>query len=82
MVVSDADGTLLWLEGAPQVRLAAANSMNFAVGALWLLGRTFLLLFASVLLAIPLRSLAGLGIVAIGVPIYYFWRNRNLVSGH
>ena len=35
MVVSDADGTLLWLEGAPQVRLAAANSMNFAVGALW-----------------------------------------------
>ena len=35
MVVSDADGTLLWLEGAPRVRLAAANSMNFAVGALW-----------------------------------------------
>ena len=35
MVISDADGTLLWLEGAPQVRLAAANSMNFAVGALW-----------------------------------------------
>lgn len=29
----------------------------------------------------PLRSLAGLGIVAIGVPIYYLWRNRNLVSG-
>lgn len=35
MVISDADGTLLWLEGAPSVRLAAANSMNFAVGALW-----------------------------------------------
>jgi hypothetical protein len=35
MVIGDADGTLLWLEGAPQVRLAAANSMNFAVGALW-----------------------------------------------
>jgi hypothetical protein len=35
MVVSDADGTLLWLEGAPRVRLAAANSMNFAIGALW-----------------------------------------------
>jgi hypothetical protein len=35
MVVSDADGTLLWLEGSPRVRLAAANSMNFAVGALW-----------------------------------------------
>jgi len=35
MVISDADGTLLWLEGSPSVRLAAANSMNFAVGALW-----------------------------------------------
>ena len=35
MVICDADGTLLWLEGAPSVRLAAANSMNFAVGALW-----------------------------------------------
>ena len=35
LVMSDADGTLLWLEGAPGVRLAAANSMNFAVGALW-----------------------------------------------
>jgi len=35
MVVSDADGTLLWLEGAARVRLSAANSMNFAVGALW-----------------------------------------------
>src|SRR4051794_258636 len=35
MVISDADGTLLWLEGASSVRLAAANSMNFAVGALW-----------------------------------------------
>src|SRR3954451_21156322 len=35
MVISDADGTLLWLEGSAAVRLAAANSMNFAVGALW-----------------------------------------------
>src|SRR3954463_653629 len=35
MVVSDADGTLLWLQGAPQGRLAAAKTMNFAVGALW-----------------------------------------------
>src|SRR4051794_24630189 len=35
MVISDADGTLLWLEGAPSVRLAAANSMNFSIGALW-----------------------------------------------
>ena len=39
MVICDADGTLLWLEGAPRVRLAAANSMNFAVGALWSEGR-------------------------------------------
>ncbi|HVA00800.1 MAG TPA: amino acid permease [Terriglobia bacterium] len=30
----------------------------------------------------PMRSLAGLGIVAIGIPIYYFWRNRSRVSGH
>jgi len=35
MVVSDADGTLLWLEGAASVRLRAANSMNFSVGSLW-----------------------------------------------
>ena len=35
MVISDADGTLLWLEGAANVRLSAANSMNFSVGALW-----------------------------------------------
>ena len=35
MVISDADGTLLWLEGAPHVRLSAANSMNFSIGALW-----------------------------------------------
>jgi hypothetical protein len=35
MVVSDADGTLLWLEGAPSVRLAASDSMNFSIGALW-----------------------------------------------
>ncbi|MCL5006190.1 MAG: amino acid permease [Acidobacteria bacterium] len=36
----------------------------------------------ALLLHRPVRSLAGLGIVAIGIPIYYFWRNRNLVSGH
>ena len=35
IVVSDADGTLLWLEGAAGVRLAAADSMNFSVGSLW-----------------------------------------------
>ncbi len=35
MVISDADGTLLWLEGAPSVRLSASDSMNFGIGALW-----------------------------------------------
>ncbi len=35
MVVSDADGTLLWMEGEPSVRLAASDSMNFSIGALW-----------------------------------------------
>jgi basic amino acid/polyamine antiporter, APA family len=30
----------------------------------------------------PVRSLAGLGIVVMGIPIYYFWRNRNRVPGH
>src|SRR5579875_1588233 len=35
IVVSDADGVLLWLEGNPAVRLRAADSMNFAEGTLW-----------------------------------------------
>jgi len=35
MVISDADGTLLWLDGEPSVRLSASDSMNFSVGALW-----------------------------------------------
>jgi hypothetical protein len=35
IVVSDANGVLLWLEGNAQVRLRAADSMNFAEGALW-----------------------------------------------
>jgi len=35
LVISDADGMLLWLEGAARVRLSAANTMNFSVGALW-----------------------------------------------
>lgn len=35
IVVSDANGVLLWLEGNPQVRLRAADSMNFAEGTLW-----------------------------------------------
>ncbi len=35
IVVSDASGVLLWVEGNPSVRLRAADSMNFAEGALW-----------------------------------------------
>ncbi len=36
----------------------------------------------ALLLHRPGRSLAGLGIVAIGIPIYYFWHKRNLGPGH
>jgi hypothetical protein len=35
IVVSDADGMLLWIDGAPSVRLDAAESMNFVEGAGW-----------------------------------------------
>ncbi|MFL5859171.1 MAG: GAF domain-containing protein [Solirubrobacteraceae bacterium] len=35
IVVSDANGILLWMEGNPTVRLRAADSMNFAEGTLW-----------------------------------------------
>src|ERR1700760_3136108 len=35
IVVSDANGILLWVEGNPAVRLRAADSMNFAEGTLW-----------------------------------------------
>jgi hypothetical protein len=35
IVVSDANGVLLWVEGNARVRLRAAESMNFAEGALW-----------------------------------------------
>jgi signal transduction histidine kinase len=35
IVVSDADGVLLWLDGDARVRSAAADSMNFVEGALW-----------------------------------------------
>jgi hypothetical protein len=35
IVVSDANGILLWVEGNPGVRLRAADSMNFAEGTLW-----------------------------------------------
>ena len=35
IVVSDANGLLLWVEGDARVRLRAAESMNFAEGALW-----------------------------------------------
>src|SRR5436189_3843484 len=35
IVVSDANGVLLWLEGNARVRMQAADSMNFAEGTLW-----------------------------------------------
>jgi GAF domain-containing protein len=35
IVVSDANGILLWVEGNSLVRMQAADSMNFAEGALW-----------------------------------------------
>jgi hypothetical protein len=35
IVVSDATGLLLWIEGEAKLRLAAADEMNFAEGALW-----------------------------------------------
>src|ERR1700759_4208769 len=35
IVVSDANGILIWVEGNPSVRLRAADSMNFAEGTLW-----------------------------------------------
>jgi hypothetical protein len=35
IVVSDADGTLLWIDGPAGVRLDAAESMNFSEGAGW-----------------------------------------------
>jgi hypothetical protein len=35
IVVSDAEGLLLWVGGNARVRMAAADSMNFTEGALW-----------------------------------------------
>lgn len=35
IVVSDAEGLLLWIGGNAKTRLAAADSMNFTEGALW-----------------------------------------------
>jgi hypothetical protein len=35
IVVSDAEGVLLWIEGNPTIRASAAHSMNFAEGRLW-----------------------------------------------
>jgi hypothetical protein len=35
IVVSDAEGLLLSIEGTPQVRMRAAEAMNFAEGTLW-----------------------------------------------
>jgi hypothetical protein len=35
IVISDAEGLLLWIGGNATVRMAAADSMNFTEGALW-----------------------------------------------
>jgi hypothetical protein len=35
IVLSDADGLLLWIAGNARVRMAAADEMNFTEGALW-----------------------------------------------
>lgn len=35
IVVSDADGVILWIDGNARVRVDAADSMNFVEGALW-----------------------------------------------
>jgi hypothetical protein len=35
IVVSDAEGVILWIEGDTRVRFAAADSMNFTEGAVW-----------------------------------------------
>jgi hypothetical protein len=35
IVISDADGLLLWIAGNARVRMAAAESMNFTEGTLW-----------------------------------------------
>jgi hypothetical protein len=35
LVVSDADGVLLWIEGNARVRMEAADGMNFTEGTLW-----------------------------------------------
>jgi hypothetical protein len=35
IVVSDAEGLLLWIEGNARVRVRAADTMNFAEGAMW-----------------------------------------------
>jgi hypothetical protein len=35
IVISDADGLLLWIGGNARVRMAAAESMNFTEGTLW-----------------------------------------------
>jgi GAF domain len=40
LVVSDHQGVLLWIQGAPRIRHDAADAMNFAEGTLWSEGGT------------------------------------------
>ena len=40
LVVSDSQGVLLWIQGDPGLRHAAADAMNFAEGTLWSEGGT------------------------------------------
>jgi hypothetical protein len=35
VVVSDAEGRLLWIDGDPRLRIAAADMINFAEGTIW-----------------------------------------------
>jgi hypothetical protein len=35
IVVTDADGLVLWMDGSPAVRMDAADSVNFTEGVLW-----------------------------------------------
>src|SRR5919199_3732891 len=46
----------------------------FLAGAAWLIYNT--------LVATPRQALIGLGIIALGLPVYFYWARRNPVSYH